>query len=583
MKTSEIFSFHEVPDELSSTNKSSERMEEGIQGQLSGGEDWGESASFDSHHSDFGSLKDNSSKENLIFFSHHQEWFLDSDIFCGLEDNIFSPPVKKSLGGISRLGEIQNDIQDQPKKTTQDQFTLTSLGLLKSYGKGLKRLSSERIIKPTNDTPSIEVASQELSTEGIMRVAAERFIQPFTKTVDVVVSMLDNPFDISFSGLPDEEAKKLELAELLLAAAVKVSNQQYDRARTLLNQCDCLSSTTGNAVERVVHYFSKALEERIDQETGKITSQGLEKQQFFNIDEAIMASTPNILACYQEVPFSQVAHFAGIQAIVENVTEAKRIHVIDLGIKIGVQWTGLMQALVSQSDFSLELLKITAIGTTLKRLIKDTGKRLTSFAESVGLPFSFNTVMVSDILELKEDLFELDADETVVVYCEYLLWSFIPLPDRLDSMMKVIRNLNPTIMVVTEPEFNSTSPYFVNSFIESLFYFSAYFDCLECCMRDNPKRMIIESLRFGEAIRNIVTTEGEERKIQNATLDVWRVFFARFGMEETELSTSSLRLAELIAKKFPCGSACTLGMDGKSLLIGWKGTAMHSLSAWKFI
>ncbi|OAY56115.1 scarecrow-like protein 18 [Manihot esculenta] len=582
MKTSENFNFHEVPDELSTTNKSSESIEEGNQGQLFGGEDWGESAGTDSNCADYVSLKANSSKEHLIFFSRHQESFLDSDILCGLEDDIFSPPLQKSLGDISRLGEIQNDAQDQPKKTKHDQFTLTSLGLLKSYVKGLKRLSSERIVKPTNDTPIIEVASQGFSTEGIMRIAAERFIQSFIKTVDVV-SMLDSPFDISFSGLPDDEAKKLELAELLLASAEKVSNQQYDCARTLLNQCDCLSSNTGNAVERVVHYFCKALGRRIDQETGKIAFQGLEKQQFFNIDEAIMAPTSNILACYQEVPFSQVSHFAGIQAVVENVTEAKRIHVIDLGIRTGVQWTGLMQVLVSQSDFSLELLKITAVGTTLKRLIEDTGERLTSFAESIGLHFSFNTVMVSDILELKEDLFELDADETVVVYCEYLLRSLIPSPDRLDSMMKVIRNLNPTIMVVTEPEFNSTSPYFLNRFIKSLFYFSAYFDCLECCMRDNPNRMTIESLHFAEAIRKTVTTEGEEMKIQNATLEVWRAFFARFGMEETELSTSSLYLAELVAKNFACGSACTLGMDGKSLLIGWKGTAMHSLSAWKFI
>ncbi|KAF2289046.1 hypothetical protein GH714_025479 [Hevea brasiliensis] len=275
-----------------------------------------------------------------------------------------------------------------------------------------------------------------------MRAAGENFIQSFTKIADVV-SMLENPFDISFSGLPDEEAKKVELAELLVPSAEKVSNQQYDSARTLLKHCDRLSSSTGNAVERVVHCFSKALGERIDRETGRITSQGLGKQQFFNIDDAAKGPTPNILASYQEVPFSQVARFAGIQAIVENVTEAKRIHVIDLGIGVGVQWTGLMQALASQSD-SLELLKITAFGTTLKQLIEDTGNRLTTFDESIGLPFSFNIVMVSDILELKEDSFD------------------------------------------------------------------AYFDCLESCMRDDPNRMIIESLHFGKGIRDIVTTEEAE-------------------------------------------------------------------------
>ncbi|EEF43078.1 scarecrow-like protein 18 [Ricinus communis] len=576
-----MFNFQEVQDCFSSKNRNPEIVEEANGEPCYGTEDSEESVSNFHQCSDTGFYKDNSSKGSLGFLPQQQEAFLDFGPFDDTRYNILSPPLQTCLKEIEKFGEIKNGIQDhdQTKKTNQkDQLSSTSLKLLKRYVEGLKRLNSERIIKPINDTPSMEVPSQELSTEKIVRVAGERFIQTFTRTVDIV-SMLDNPFDLSFSGLSVDEAKKVELAELLLLSAEKVGNQQYERASILLNQCDRLSSSTGNAVERVVHYFCKALRERIDRETGK----SLGKQHCFNIDEAIMAPSSTILASYQEVPFSQVAHFAGIQAIVENVTDAKRIHVIDLGIRVGVQWTGLMQALVSDFDCNLELLKITAVGTTSKHLIKDTGKRLTSFAESISLPFAFNIVMVSDMLDLTEDQFELDSDQTVVVYCEYLLRSLISLPDRLNSVMKVIRILNPSITVVTEPEYNSTSSSFVNRFIEALFYFSAYFDCLESCMKDNSNRMILESLHFGEGIKNIVATEGKERKIRNAKLDAWRAFFTRFGMLETELSTSSLCQAKLIAKKFACGNACTLSMDGKSLLIGWKGTPMHSLSAWKFI
>ncbi|XP_050219676.1 scarecrow-like protein 18 [Mercurialis annua] len=491
---------------------------------------------------------------------------------------IHTPPLQTCLQEIAKLDEITNGIQ-KPDKTNQDhQFSSTSLQLLKNYSQGIKRLSLERIIKPSID--DIEAPSaEELSTERIVRIAGERFIQCITTTVDVV-SMLNNPFHLSLSNLSDDDAKKVELAELLLFSAEKVGNQHYERARILLNQCDLFSSSDGTSVERVVHYFCNALRDRIDRETGKCFTNRLP---LFNIEEAIMAPTSNNLAIYQEVPFSKVAHFGGIQAIVENVRDSKRIHVIDLGIRIGVQWTGLMQSLASEFDSDLELLKITAVGTTWKQLIEETGERLKSFAHSINLPFSFNIVMVSDMLNLKEDQFEIDSDETVVVYCEYILRSLIPLPDRLDSMMKVIRILNPSIMVVVEPEYNSNSPCFLNRFVEALFYFSAYFDCLESCMGDDPNRTIIESLHFGEGIRNIVATEGEERKIRNAKLDVWRAFFGRFGMMETQLSTSSLCQAKLIAKKFACGNACTLDLDGKSLLIGWKGTAMHSLSAWKFM
>ncbi|KAJ4833827.1 hypothetical protein Tsubulata_022429, partial [Turnera subulata] len=107
-----------------------------------------------------------------------------------------------------------------------------------------------------------------------------------------------------------------------------------------------------------------------------------------------------------------ISHFAGIQAIVENVAEAKKIHIIDFRIRSGQRWTILMQALVCRYE-PVELLKITAVGTTAKHLIEDTGKRLMSFAQIMNLPFSFKIVTVPDLLmDFKEHLFELDAEET---------------------------------------------------------------------------------------------------------------------------------------------------------------------------
>ncbi|KAK1592416.1 hypothetical protein Q3G72_030377 [Acer saccharum] len=88
---------------------------------------------------------------------------------------------------------------------------------------------------------------------------------------------------------------------------------------------------------------------------------------------------------------------------------------------------------------------------------------------------------------------------------------------------------------------------------------------------------------FGEGITNIVATEGEERKIRHVKLDVWRAFLARYGMEEAEMSMSSLYQADLVMKKFDRWNSCTMNMDGRSLMAGWKGTLMHSLSVWKFI
>ena len=203
------------------------------------------------------------------------------------------------------------------------------------------------------------------------------------------------------------------------------------------------------------------------------------------------------------------------------MVEARKIHIVDLVIQNGMQWTVLMQALATRYEYPLELLKIIAVGTTSKHIIERTGKRLASFSETMNIAFSFKVVMVSDMLDLKEHLFEVEADERVAVYSEYFLRSMIPEPKQLESIMGVVKSINPCIMVVTEVEANHNSPAFVNRFIEAIFFFSAYFDCLETFMkRNDPNRMIIESLFFGEGIRSIVAEEGVGRKIRHVKIDV---------------------------------------------------------------
>lgn len=56
----------------------------------------------------------------------------------------------------------------------------------------------------------------------------------------------------------------------------------------------------------------------------------------------------------------------------------------------------------------VEHLKITTVATTSKPSIEEIGKRLIDVAFSMNLPLSFQVVMVSDIIDLNKDLFELD-------------------------------------------------------------------------------------------------------------------------------------------------------------------------------
>ncbi len=95
-------------------------------------------------------------------------------------------------------------------------------------------------------------------------------------------------------------------------------------------------------------------------------------------------------------------------------------------------------------------------------------------------------------------------------------------------------------------------------------------------------RIAMETI-FSDGIRNIVAVEGRERTSQSVKMDVWRAFFARFKMVEIGFSESSLYQASLLLKQVACWSSCTLDKNGKCLIVGLKGTPIHSVSVWKFL
>ncbi|WJX23414.1 hypothetical protein P8452_12620 [Trifolium repens] len=580
-------SFSAIEDKLSSSNDTfwhTKKLTEMKNAHFSLAEDKGNYNGIESLCSNFGFFQDDELLTNQQKFHHQQQSYQDYEPF----DNL-------------RFDMVQFDEQFETKnlplcdtKKDKQYYQTTPLAapveILKNYGKGFKRLSPDegKILHPVDDFGLVTDNENErkLSTTDIMKIAGTKFIQSSDSASGLI---LNHPFGFSFSGLSDEEKEDISLAESLLACAEKVGYQQFERARKVLSQIESLSSKTGNPVKRVVHYFAEALRRRIDKETGRVSINNMQKKEsLFDPEVETKDLNPTLLAFIEDLPFCKVAMFTCVQALIENVTDAKKIHVIDLAIRNGSQWTILMQALQSRNECPVELLKITAIVTgntdTSKLVVEDTGKRLKDFAQSMNIPFLFEIVIVSDLLHLREDHFKIDSDETIAVYSQFALRCKIQQSDQLETVMRVIRTINPIVMVVAEIEANHNSKSFVNRFIEALFYFSALFDCLEDCMKGNEKnRIIMESMYFSHGIRNNVAEEGAERKSRNVKIDVWRAFFTRFGMVETELSMMSLYQAELVAKRFPCGSSCTFDMNGHCLIVGWKGTPINSVSVWKFI
>ncbi|XWS38946.1 hypothetical protein CRYUN_Cryun18bG0007400 [Craigia yunnanensis] len=423
---------------------------------------------------------------------------------------------------------------------------------------------------------------RELSAASLMKIARASFSK-ISSLECFDLSVLNKFFDDGCFKLSGDEIKDVEPAILLLASADKVGNRQFDHARKFLNLCGLLSSNAGSSIQRVVHYFSKALGEKIDGETGATTSKARESRgELSHPAETIVSLSPALITCSLKLPFIQVTEFTGLQAIIENVASAKKVHFIDFAIRSGEQCTALMQALATRDKCPIELLKVTDVGTTSQIKMKETGKRLACFAEALNIPFLFNAVMVTDLKDISEDTFELNDGEAVVISSRILLRHTLTQPDCMESIIRVLKNLNPCIVVVTEFEVNHTSPIFVERFSEALSFYTAFFDCLEYCMdRCDQNRRILEAAYLGQEIQNIVAAEDEDRIFRDMKIEAWRTSFTNFGLVEVELSSSSLYQADLVATQFAPGNSCTCYRNGKSLVVNWKETPILSLSTWK--
>ncbi|CAI0541449.1 unnamed protein product [Linum tenue] len=225
-----------------------------------------------------------------------------------------------------------------------------------------------------------------------------------------------------------------------------------------------------------------------------------------------------------------------------------------------------------------------------ENLVRGTGERLAKFAESMNIPFEFNSIVVSSLTEIDEAQFDLDPRETVAVFSEYALHGLVSEPNELEALMGVLKKISPSIMVVVESEVNLNSSNFARRFVEVLFHYGAYFDCLDACLESSCDddggggcgyRDLIESM-FLNKVTELLVKEGEERP-RVVTIEVWRNFFGRFMMWEVGLSSSAMETVNLLLGRFVGGKCCTLDMDGRSLVVGWKGTPIFSISTWKFL
>ncbi|KAL1195471.1 DELLA protein RGL3 [Cardamine amara subsp. amara] len=368
----------------------------------------------------------------------------------------------------------------------------------------------------------------------------------------------------------DSQETGVRLVQALVACAEAVQLDNLSLADALVKRVGSLAASQAGAMGKVATYFAEALARRI-----------------YRIHPSSAAIDPSLeeilqMHFYESCPYLKFAHFTANQAILEAVTTARGVHVIDLGINQGMQWPALMQALALRAGGPPSF-RLTGVGSPSNRDgIEQLGWKLAQLAQAIGVEFEFNGLTAQRLTDLEPEMFETRPEsETLIVNSVFELHPVLAQSGSIEKLLATVKAVKPSIITVVEQEANHNGVVFLERFNEALHYYSSLFDSLEDGVVIPSQNRVMSEVYLGRQIVNVVAAEGFDRIERHETLAQWRKRMGTAGFEPVNLGSDAYKQASLLLALFGGGEGYRVEENDGSLMLAWQTKPLIAASAWK--
>uniref|UniRef100_A0A0E0MJF0 Uncharacterized protein n=1 Tax=Oryza punctata TaxID=4537 RepID=A0A0E0MJF0_ORYPU len=382
----------------------------------------------------------------------------------------------------------------------------------------------------------------------------------------------------------------VDLRELLLSCAQAVSSGNRRSAGELLEQIKRHSSPTGDATQRLAHYFADGLEARLA---------GVASLEHRLFAAAERASAMELLEAYQVFMaaccFKWVAFTFANMTILRAAEGRSKLHIVDYGGQYhGLQWPSLLQWLAEREGGPPEV-RMTLVGHPQPgfrpaRRLERTGRRLSNCARAFGLPFKFRAVAAArwETVTAEDVAGGVDPDDEAIVVNDVLNLGTLmdesgvfDDPSPRDMVLGNIRDMRPAVFVQAVVNGAHGAPFFPTRFREALFFFSALFDMLDAT---TPKemshlRMVLERDVLRRAAVGVIAGEGAERVERPETYRRWQARNRRAGLRQVAVEADVVEAVRRRVRRRH-HEEFVIEEDAGWLLQGWKGRILYAHSAW---
>ncbi|KAK9940557.1 hypothetical protein M0R45_017212 [Rubus argutus] len=373
----------------------------------------------------------------------------------------------------------------------------------------------------------------------------------------------------------------IDLRALLFLCAEAVSVDDQGTASELLKQIRQHSSPFGDSSQRLAHYFANALEARLagtgTQIYTALTSKRMSAALMLKFFHAYIAASP----------FTKMLMIFANDMILKAAEKAETLHIIDFGILYGFQWPALIHCLSRRAGGPPKL-RITGVELPLsgfrpQERVQETGHRLAKYCNRFNVPFEYYAIAKKWETVQYEDL-KVQRNEVLAVNClctfKNLLDETVVASSPRDTVLNLIRKMNPDVFVQSDVNGSYHAPFFVSRFREALFHFSAVFDMWDSNLpREDAMRLGFEKEFIGREVLNVVACEGSERIARPETYKQWQARNIRAGFRQLPLDREVVNKIKGKVKQGYC-SDFVVDEDGCWMLQGWKGRTMFAASCW---
>ncbi|CAO2824983.1 unnamed protein product [Amaranthus hypochondriacus] len=375
---------------------------------------------------------------------------------------------------------------------------------------------------------------------------------------------------------------EVDLRSVLIQCAQAVMSFDQRTANELLKQIRLHSSPYGDSIQRLAHHVANGLEARLAG-TGSTVSANISDMQI---------SSSDFLKAYKRyvsaIPFKRMNFYVANTAIYKLAEKATKIHIIDFGVFLGLQWPCLIQKL-SKRENGPPKVRITGIdlpqhGFRPSERVNATGRRLAGYCQKYGVDFEYQGIAEKwENIEPKD--LKIESDEMVIVNCMCrsgtLADETVDTNSPRDAFLEMIRKLNPDLFIHGIVNGTFTAPFFINRFKEAMFHYSSIFEVFDATLpRHLHERLLIESEVYGKELTNVVACEGAERIQRPETYKQWQVRSARAGLRQVGLDREIVRKAKGMIKA-NYHEHFLVDEDRDWMLQGWKGRIFCALSFWQ--